>query len=46
MSRLARSPIGAQMRWERLTPIVNRWIPPLRILHAYPEARFYATHPS
>ena len=23
-----------------------RWIPPPRVLHPYPDARFYATHPS
>src|SRR3981081_1955925 len=32
----------AGMRWERLTPVLNRWIPPPRVLHPYPEARFYA----
>ena len=36
----------AQMRWERLTPVLNRWIPPPHVLHPYPDARFYATHPS
>ncbi|PYU16771.1 MAG: reverse transcriptase/maturase [Acidobacteria bacterium] len=33
------------MRWERLCPLLNRWIPPRRILHPYPDARFAATHP-
>ena len=23
----------AQMRWERFTPVLNRWIPPPRVLH-------------
>jgi RNA-directed DNA polymerase len=36
----------AKMRWERFTPVLNRWIPPPRVLHPYPDARFYATHPS
>ena len=27
-------------------PIFDRWIPTPRVLHPYPEARFYATHPS
>jgi RNA-directed DNA polymerase len=36
----------AKKKWEQLTPILERWIPPPRILHPYPEARFYATHPS
>ena len=45
-SVLVRRSQRAQMRWERLTPIMNRWIPPPRVLHPYPDARFYATHPS
>src|SRR6266702_4742364 len=36
----------AQVRWERLTPLLNRWIPQPRVLHPYPDARFHATHPS
>jgi hypothetical protein len=36
----------AQVRWERLTPLLNRWVPQPRVLHPYPDARFYATHPS
>jgi hypothetical protein len=24
---------------------LNQWIPPPRILHPYPDARFAATHP-
>ena len=43
-SVLVRRSQRAQMRWERLTPILNRWIPPPRVLHPYPDARFYATH--
>ena len=35
-----------RQRWERFTPVLNRWIPPPRVLHSYPDARFYATHPS
>jgi hypothetical protein len=27
----------AQMRWERFTPVLNRWIPPLRVLHSILE---------
>ena len=45
-SVLVRRSQRAEMRWERLTPILNRWIPPPRVLHPYPDARFYATHPS
>ncbi len=32
--------------WKRLTPLLERWIPEPRVLHPYPDARFYATHPS
>jgi len=45
-SVLVRRSQRAEMRWERLTPALNRWIPPPRVLHPYPDARFYATHPS
>jgi len=43
---LVRRSQRAQMRWERITPLLARWIPPPRILHPYPDARFYATRPS
>ena len=36
----------AQVRWARLTPLLNRWVPQPRVLHPYPDARFSATHPS
>jgi hypothetical protein len=36
----------AQIPWERLTPVFDRWIPEPRILHPYPDVRFAATHPS
>jgi len=29
-----------------LTKVFDRWLPSPRILHPYPDARFYATHPS
>src|SRR6266403_773216 len=45
-SVLVRRSQRAQMRWERFTPVLNRWLPPPRVLHPYPDARFYATHPS
>ena len=34
-----------KMSWERLQPLLDRWIPPPRVLHPYPDARFAATHP-
>jgi hypothetical protein len=36
----------AQLRWERLVPVFDRWIPYPRIMHPFPQARFYASHPS
>src|SRR5215467_1778358 len=45
-SVLIRRSQRAKMRWERFTPVLNRWIPPPRVLHPYPDARFSATHPS
>jgi group II intron reverse transcriptase/maturase len=45
-SVLVRRSQRAQIRWERLAPVFNRWIPEPRNLHPYPDARFYATHPS
>jgi hypothetical protein len=35
-SVLVRRSQRAPMRWERLTPILNRWIPPPRVLHPIP----------
>ena len=31
--------------WLRLGPVVDRWIPPPRVLPPYPEQRFAANHP-
>ena len=31
--------------WDRLRRLLDRWIPPPRVLHPYPEARFAASHP-
>ena len=35
----------AKMSWARLQPLLDRWIPPPRVLHPYPDARFSARHP-
>jgi RNA-directed DNA polymerase len=43
---LVRRSQRARKKWELLTPIFDRWIPRPRILHPYPQARFYAIHPS
>ena len=44
-SVLIRRSQRAQVRWDRLSPLLIRWIPQPRILHPYPDARFAATHP-
>ena len=31
--------------WQRLTPLLERWIPFPRVLHPYPQVRFAARHP-
>jgi len=43
---LARRSQKARRRWEALIPLFERWIPRPHVLHPYPEARFYAIHPS
>ena len=45
-STLVRRSQRARLRWERLAPVLDRWIPLPRILHPHPNDRFYATHPS
>src|SRR6201997_4201855 len=44
-SVLVRRSKRAQVRWDRLSPLLARWIPQPRILHPYPDTRFAATHP-
>ena len=34
-----------RLPWSRFGPLADRWIPRARILHAYPDDRFYAKHP-
>jgi RNA-directed DNA polymerase len=34
-----------RLTWGRMNRIVTRWLPPTRIVHPFPEARFAATHP-
>jgi hypothetical protein len=43
---MARRSQRARKTWAQLAPIFDKWIPYSRVLHPYPEARFYATHPS
>jgi RNA-directed DNA polymerase len=34
-----------RMNWQRITRLMDRWLPPPRILHPWPEQRFAVTHP-
>ena len=43
---LVRRSQRARKKWEKFAPVFARWIPTPRVLHPYPDARFYATHPS
>jgi RNA-directed DNA polymerase len=43
---LVRRSQRARKKWKTLTKVFDRWLPYPRILHPYPDARFYATHPS
>jgi hypothetical protein len=31
-----------RLNWERMNRLIARWLPPVRIVHPYPEARFDA----
>src|SRR6266496_2334751 len=33
------------INWTRMNRIQKRWLPPARMMHPFPEARFAATHP-
>ena len=35
----------ARINWMRMNRITARWLPPTRVMHPFPEARFTATHP-
>ena len=34
-----------RINWEHFAPIVRSWIPTPRVMHPYPNERFYAKHP-
>ena len=42
---LSRRSQKGRITWDRMGRITRRWIPPARITHPYPDARFAATHP-
>jgi RNA-directed DNA polymerase len=44
-SVLVRRSQRAQVGWDRLNPLLNRWIPHPHALHPYPDKRFDAIHP-
>jgi hypothetical protein len=31
-----------RMNWQRMARIATRWLPPIRVTHPFPEARFAA----
>ena len=35
----------SRINWTRMNRIVTRWLPPVRMMHPFPEARFAVTHP-
>ena len=34
-----------RINWARMNRLAARWLPPARVMHPFPEARFAATHP-
>jgi RNA-directed DNA polymerase len=42
---LSRRSQRGQLTWERVNPLLDRWIPFPRVLHPYPHVRFAARHP-
>jgi RNA-directed DNA polymerase len=45
MKALRRRSQRTRMTWERMFRLTARWLPDVRILHPWPDARFDATHP-
>jgi group II intron reverse transcriptase/maturase len=43
LKALRRRSQRTRLTWVRAIRLVRRWLPPVRIRHPYPEARFYAT---
>ncbi len=37
-----RSQRGRRLTWAKMNEYINRWIPPVRILHPFPDVRFAA----
>ncbi len=34
-----------RLTWNRMNPLAAKWLPPIRVMHPYPEARFDARYP-
>ena len=34
-----------RLNWKRMDRIATRWLPPVRVMHPYPEERFDAKYP-
>jgi len=45
LKALRRRSQKTRVDWPRMVRIRRRWLPPVRVMHPFPEARFAATHP-
>ena len=45
LKALRRCSQKTRVDWTRMVRIRRRWLPPVRVMHPFPEARFAATHP-
>jgi RNA-directed DNA polymerase len=45
LKALRRRSQKTRIDWTRMVRIRKRWLPPVRVMHPFPEARFAATHP-
>ena len=45
LKALRRRSQKTRVDWTRMVRIRRRWLPPVRVMHPFPEARFAATHP-
>ena len=45
LKALRRRSQKTRVDWTRMVRIRQRWLPPVRVMHPFPEARFAATHP-
>ena len=45
LKALRRRSQKTRVDWTRMVRIRKRWLPPVRVMHPFPEARFAVTHP-